>query len=178
MSIDDLVKEMLPPKEPSEVPNNLNNQLWDTIESKLGLVIPNDYKEFIQIYGSGSIDSFLTIFNPFSENININLIDQLYVQSEVYKDLKSYGEEVPYDFFPLKNGILPFGMTDNGDVLFWQVNDLPKEWNVIINEARSSNWDVLKISMTDFLLGILQRKVVCNFFPSTFPSKEPSFEQF
>lgn len=69
-------------------------------------------------------------------------------------------------------------MTDNGGLLFWQVLGSLAEWNIIINEARSLNWEVFKMSIPDFLLGILQQKLICHSFPSTFPDINPSFEKY
>lgn len=43
----------------------------------LGMILPLDYKKFINKYGTGSINDFIWILNPFSENENLNLIKKV-----------------------------------------------------------------------------------------------------
>lgn len=173
MAILHLTSIVPPPSNPSEVP--VQNS-WKAIEQRLEVSFPDDYKEFIETYGSGRIGQFLWIFNPFSGNENINLERQIGTQANVLSELQSYGEIIPYKSFPEREGILPFGMTDNGDVLFWLTKGDPNEWGVIVNEARSPAWEIFDLSMSRFLAGILQKKVICNIFPKSFPDLPITFE--
>ncbi|MCI0662085.1 MAG: SMI1/KNR4 family protein, partial [Acidobacteria bacterium] len=68
-------------------------------------------------------------------------------------------------------GLLPFAMTDNGDVLHWDTLGMPEDWTVIVNEARAPEYDEFESNFTDFLYGILTETVMCSIFPSGFPSK-------
>lgn len=45
------------------------NSKWDIIENKMNFKFPQDYKEFIDIYGEGGINGFLWILSPFSNII-------------------------------------------------------------------------------------------------------------
>jgi hypothetical protein len=53
---------------------------------KLGAHLPQDYKDFIDFYGGGKIAGFISIFSPFSENINLNVINQFSQQSGVLRE--------------------------------------------------------------------------------------------
>lgn len=117
MAIGDLVAVMPTPNVPFEASSA---DAWASVEARLGTSLPDDYKEFIGLYGSGRIANFLWIFNPFSSNKNLNLEQQIELQSSVLGELESYGEKNPYKSFPAPGGVLPFGITDNGDVVFWR----------------------------------------------------------
>lgn len=48
---------------------------WASVEQSLGLPLPQDYKDFIAVYGPGTFDDFLHIFlpagtGPMIQNIN------------------------------------------------------------------------------------------------------------
>ena len=50
--------------------------------------------------------------------------------------LREVGEVVPYEI----DRLLPWAITDNGDVLFWRVEGEPVDWTVVINEGRGPEW--------------------------------------
>jgi hypothetical protein len=172
MSVIDVAKLITPPNNPNEVPQQ--NE-WPQIEAQLGTSLPVDYKEFISLYGTGKIDNFLWIFNPSSQNENINLTTQLHVQLSALSELHAYGEIVPYKLFPEADGIFPFGITENGDVLYWKTTGVPEAWTVLVNEARSPEWETFNMVMTEFLFKVLSRQLHPNAFPDAFPSNAPSF---
>lgn len=67
----------------------------------MNIKFPDDYKEFISTYGTGSIDNFLWILNPFSKNININFFDDMKHFQWAYRELKSeFPENYPRPPFP------------------------------------------------------------------------------
>src|SRR5262249_20868698 len=114
--MNDLVSLLPPPPAPAEVPSPHD---WNAIERTL-VELPADYKSFMDSYGSGTIDEFITIFNPIASNKNLNLLHQCNVQLGVLRELEASGSEhIPYRLFPEREGILPFGATDNGDILYW-----------------------------------------------------------
>jgi hypothetical protein len=45
---------------------------WITLERDIGLVFPQDYKWFINNFGTGVICNELWVLNPFSGNVNLN----------------------------------------------------------------------------------------------------------
>lgn len=49
---------------------------WNEIELILGIKLPTDYKQFINTYGVGSVNDFLWVLNPFTQNMNLNLIEK------------------------------------------------------------------------------------------------------
>ncbi|MEW4454582.1 SMI1/KNR4 family protein [Bremerella sp. JC817] len=51
-------KLVVPPSEPM-----YTNEDWQQVERSLGIELPKDYKQFISVYGSGTLQSFLHILN-------------------------------------------------------------------------------------------------------------------
>lgn len=160
-----------PPVAPIEVPGGAD---WDAVEANL-TKLPGDYRAFIQRYGTGCVDSFMWIFNPGSSNPNLNLQDQVRRQSEVLREINEGDMEAIIPIYPDPKGVLPFGITDNGDVLFWETGDEPDNWTVAVLEARSSPLLKFEMNMTSFLAGICDGSVICSAFPEDFPSAKPAF---
>ena len=164
---------IFPPVAPNEAPRSAE---WSEIERKLGIALPADYKHFLERYGSGRIDEFISIFNPIASNKFLNLNHQIEEQLNVIRELKAEGSEVvPFKRFPADGGILPFGKTDNGDVLFWVTVGQPDTWSVAVNASRSPEWEVFSCGMVEFLSNVLRKHESCPIFPYDFPSDTPSF---
>lgn len=172
MSASDISKLITPPADPNDAPQPHE---WSKIEALLGISLPEDYKEFTSLYGTGRIDNFLWVFNPSSQNENINLATQVRVQLGALSDLQTFGEVLPYKLYPEPDGIFPFGITENGDVLYWKTTGQPEAWSVLVNEARSPEWETFSMTMTEFLLEVLNRRIRPSAFPNAFPSSTPSF---
>jgi len=92
-------------------------EVWPSIDERFSF--PKDYIEFINVYGTGRIADFMVIFNPFSKNQDINFFEQKKI---IIDDLGYLNNEDPeyfkYNLYPDINGLLPIGVTDNGDYIF------------------------------------------------------------
>ena len=173
MSLSDLKKILTPPDLPLETSDLVG---WAMVEKNLNTSLPKDYKDFINCYGTGSIDNFLWIFNPFSINENINLLNRLQIETESFRYIREYADEdLPYQMYPHKNGLLPLGATDTGDILFWQVADTADMWSIVISEARTQEYERFAMDLVLFLIKLLSRKIKSQIFPKNFPSKSISF---
>ena len=172
MTIDALAVLIPPPDEPCERPDLRD---WAQLEAELGLTFPDDFKQFLWLYGSGKIDDFLWVLNPASANENLHLLTQLARFTEAMTEVQSYGEIVPYKLFPEHGYILPFALTDNGDVMFWITAPHEGPWRVGIGAARESAWEEWDMPMTNLLSKILSSDIETPLFPSSFPSKPAGF---
>lgn len=154
-----------------------NSGNWNNVEQSLNTKLPDDYKKFTDTFGSVYIDEFIGVLNPFSSNPNLDLVAQAKIILDDYRWLHEQGNEEPkYPYFPEKGGLLPFGTTDNGDVLFWKTAGQPNEWTVVVNAAREAEYDEFDENMTNFLSNILQGKLISTVFPNGFPSQSPTIE--
>jgi hypothetical protein len=164
-----------PPKQPLEVPSAAE---WSTYEGKLGTGFPDDYKRHVERYGSGGFDQFIWIFNPKAKSSYFNLMDQASRILAGEKELreKHGASEVPFRLFPEFGGLLPFGITDNGDTLFWKTGGDSNRWTVVVNTVRTARYEEFGRNMTDFLVGVLSGELKCKAFPEDVPSAAPTFD--
>jgi hypothetical protein len=153
-----------------------NANRWQSFEEELGGILPADYKEFISCYGSGCIDGFLWIYNPFATNKNLNLLSQAKAVLHSFEILRDeFGEELPFPLFPAPNGVLPCGSTDNGDHLLWRFVDGRLQSPLMVMESRGPERQEYDLSMTDFLADVLTRRILVKVFPPEFPSMTATF---
>ena len=170
-----LLQRILPlPPEPQEVKQTDD---WHRVESELGTPLPKDYKAFISAYGSGRIDQFLVVFNPFSSNKYVNLLDAGRTILQAYATSKeTFPEYYPLPLFPSPGGLLPFAATDNGNVLYWRTTGKPENWTVAAYESRGPDYVDFNGQMTDFHgRDNVTRSFVCEVITSSFPDEPPVF---
>lgn len=163
MTIARLFRIMSPPTEPVE-----SNGSWSSVESALEIKIPDDFKSFIERYGSGTIGDFISVLNPFSLRPNLNLMEQSKRQLIALRDLHDdFGEPSPFELYPTAGGLLPVAITDNGDVIHWMTNGDPVDWTVVVNEARSPDYQQFSCNLTVFLADVIEKSIVCRAFPKS-----------
>lgn len=140
---------------------------WEKVENKLGIVFPGDYKRFIDSYGVGSINDFLWILSPFCENENLNSIEKFKVMKEAYISMQcEFSERFSFCFYDGKTGLFPWGITDNGDELFWNFKEDNLE--IVVYESRyASNMSYI-MGMEEFLCKLIKKEIVCPIFPDDF----------
>lgn len=156
-----LARLMPPPSNPVETSGS-----WLHVEDALGTQLPDDFKEFIRHYGSGKINHFLLVLNPFSSRKRLNLLEQSKLQLDVLRELRDeFGETNPYKLYPAIGGLLPVAITENGDVVHWLTNGSPEKWVIVVNEARSPDYELFKCNLTEFLEALMEKTIECRAFP-------------
>jgi hypothetical protein len=82
------------------------------------------------------------------------------------------------EHIPFAEGeLLPVAGTDNGDTLYWVIEDPndPETWTITGNEARNTIWPRFPGGIADFLLAVFSRRTRFPIFPRDFPSRSPRF---
>jgi hypothetical protein len=151
---------------------------WDKVELEIGIQLPPDYKQLISVYGHGAFDNFLWVYQPVSEDAFMDLVVQSKRRIDILRDIKGeFGKkDVPYGLFPEPGGLLPWGVTDNGNICYWQtITGGPTKWTVTVNQSRGPRWAEFDGSMTEFLSAVLSGQYQCPVFPDDFPSAHPVF---
>lgn len=164
MSVDNLKKLMSVPDTPVDVGGN-----WLDVEKSINCLLPDDFKLFIDSYGTGSINNFLWVLNPQSNNDNLNFSKSLYFHSS-YQQMK---ELFPDDYcrpeFPKKDSFLAWAVSDNGDSVFWVINgDNPNDWKVGIHNHDQGEEEVFDTNTSGFLTLLAEKKLSSNVFPEDF----------
>jgi hypothetical protein len=175
MYVDQLTSFIAPPQQPHETGTP---KTWEKVENRLGSALPEDYKSFVDSYGTGSFDDFISVYNPFAANENLNLfyvLDVLY-QADRGTHLKigyDWTAVHPFKLFPAREGLLPWGGTASfGDFFFWQVKGSPQSWETIFYNLRSGEYEVWKYPLTEFLYRLFQRQIESVLLPENYPPRQ------
>lgn len=149
---------------------------WEAVASKLGTNLPSDYVAFITRYGTGRVSGFLWVYNPFEENVHLNLLSRYRIILDGDREIReSFPDDVPEPLFPEPGGLLPWAGTDNGDQLYWCTKGAPDSWSVVVWESRGPEYESYSVSMTGFLCAWLRGEIQVPVFPPE--DWEPLFEQ-
>lgn len=161
MSIENLVQIVPPPAEPFETFEGP----WGPIEADLGTALPEDYKAYVRVYGSGYFMEFLGICVPATGNPNMHLATYARSASDNFRGYISLGDDISYPVWPQPGGLLAFGGTDNGDYLFWLTEGAPDAWKVVVWARDIQEFEVLDCNLTGFLAGLASGDILPKDFP-------------
>lgn len=140
---------------------------WKDIENQMRFKFPPDYKTFIDSYGEGGVNEFLWSLSPFSKCDNLNLLVNFKEMRDAYIYMKKqFPEDFSLEFYNGRIGLFPWGVTDNGDELYWNVKEDTVE--LVVYESRYSKEERYLMDMTEFLFGLLDRSITCSIFPDDF----------
>jgi hypothetical protein len=124
--LDDL-RELAPP--PDEPPGPID---WGAA----GIELPPDFVELAELYGAGTFDDGIAILVPGHPNRFLDLARQAEEQRSALRSLRDEGAELPHD----PGELLPWGIDEGGNVLWWRMEGDPASWPVVANEARGDEW--------------------------------------
>jgi hypothetical protein len=139
---------------------------WAEVEAALGTGLPSDFKAFTELYGSGTIDDFLYLFNPFTQGQNGNLLAEKNRVLAAYRQTRArFPERLPLPPFPEQGGVLPLGRTDNGDELYWVTQGPPDQWPVMLLASRAALQEVQPVPVTGFLAALAANQLTSRVLP-------------
>ena len=147
---------------------------WEPIEAGIGTALPQDYKDFVRVYGAGYFMEFLGVSVPRTRNTNTRFESQVSLICETFADWRP--EELPHPMWPDPKGLIPFGGTDNGDYLFWLPHGRPGDWRVVVWDRGLQQFEVLNCGLTDFLAGLATGEVAPAEFPDDLLPCEEMFQ--
>ena len=87
---------------------------WEALEAELGTTLPQDFKDFVRLYGSGYFMDFLGVSIPRTRNPNTRFETEVALICQTFAEWDD--DELPHPVWPATGGLIPFGVTDNGDV--------------------------------------------------------------
>jgi len=135
-------------------------------EEKLGFTLSPSYKKFVKKYGSGLLCGFFNIFVPGSK---VDLVNR----SEEYK--KTIKENIKMGLWKNVKGIsedwllnlFPFGSTDNGDIMCWDIskkND-DGEYPIYLLDSEQEAAPLLAQSLNELIEEVCIRQKLDQIFP-------------
>lgn len=148
---------------------------WDALHARIGVVLPPEYREVTEVYGLGDYGAFLHLFVPCARNRFFNLEQQIEWQLDAVRFIADdYPAEAPYPLDYRTGGLLPIGLSDNGDVVFY-LTDPKRPWDIVIHESRGPEWDQVEGPIDRFLARVLSGEYRSPIFPENFPDATVTF---
>lgn len=157
MSITELTSIVPPPVSPVDAGPD---ELRQSVENSLGLRLPSDFIDISRTYGSGLFsDGQFWCLNPFASWFRSN-VDQI---CEVFGKLKAVEGDslIPYDIFPSKNSLFPWGCESNGHGMFWLTKGKADEWPIVLFNRDTNEFQELIIPVSTFLSKVFLCELKC-----------------
>jgi hypothetical protein len=145
---------------PPPAPNGADGD-WAACERELQLRLPEDYKEFISAYGSGTLCRLFAISSPFSSPMlwKTNVRDWWVKWAGIYDCWGDEDRVLPYPRYPDVPGLLPWATYGDVDVLSWYTAGEPNQWYVIYDDHYEGFAEVPGFGFADFLVAALKGAV-------------------
>lgn len=148
---------------------------WDALYRRTGTWLPRDYREFVAIYGGGSIDDHMEIMIPPAPGYPYG----------------SYWQEAPGILNSLVLGgsapdwvrsaaVLPYGGNGEGDQIYWWCESInPDKWETVIFKRQHKSgepaWRAYHMGMVEFWVRAARGDLEMPFSLRNFPSRRPVF---
>jgi hypothetical protein len=158
------LRQLLPPPADPVEPGRPDG--WAEVEGALGTGLPSDFKAFTELYGSGMVDDFLYLFNPFTAGQDGNLLAEKDRVLDGYRQTRAqFPDRLPQPPFPDPGGVLPLGRTDNGDELYWVTAGPPDGWPLLLLESRAALQETYRMPVTGFLDTLAANQLTSRILP-------------
>ncbi|MGW4169604.1 SMI1/KNR4 family protein [Streptomyces chartreusis] len=130
---------------------------WEEIQRRLGVDLPDDFKEFCQCFGRGQFSGYLEVYSSAGGEdlgalVKLERFQRMLEQHPVVQD----GYE-PYGLFrPERGGLIPWGVSVTAAEYYWNAGiDVPPEnWPVVAREE-AGQWKIYEEGMAEFVYRIL-----------------------
>lgn len=147
---------------------------WEDAQSEIGFSFPVDYRDFVDVYGKGSIDDEFFLIAPslrpaepgrsvgfagFIENTTGGLGRSV---AEMRENAVALDDEqaFPYPIYPEDGGLILFALNSNGDLCFWDSRMVnPDEWTVVIYRQAVRIWVPFDGCMAEMLLSAVEGRL-------------------
>ena len=159
---------------------------WQEVETEIGARLPQDFKNYISVYGAGQWADFFGIRDPFyqwthpqaSKSWRQWMETRLGGLEEMRR--KWPNDTAPFKPHPAPEGLLAFGYDDNGGTLCWQMRGEPDAWPIIcLDPNLSQEYDAFAMSLTEFLASLMAQQIVPVTYPADFfPIPQPAFRPY
>ncbi|MCX5231186.1 SMI1/KNR4 family protein [Streptomyces sp. NPDC006553] len=133
---------------------------WSEVERYVGSPLPNDFKTFLNAYGSGVISGELVLFHPRGSS---PLLERMRKTHQAFTERRDRAlgrgdsEHVPHPFHPEAKGLISWGYDHSGDEYFFLPCDSdPDRWK-IVTMAHEEGCETFDGPFSSFALAYVQR---------------------
>jgi hypothetical protein len=156
----------------------------DVVQTALGLMLPQDYIDLAQTYGSGIFwvvrhgrkGNYVWVFNPLAQRYLCDT-DKVLRMFRKLKDVE--GGEFSYNVHPDKPGLFPWATDADGCTLSWFTAGPPDEWPIVAYAPDHAFFERFDMPVTSFLAMCFTRKLTCHLWtdpPLLTPDATMTFE--
>ncbi|MFC0551658.1 hypothetical protein ACFFHJ_12275 [Planotetraspora thailandica] len=129
---------------------------WDDIQAEWGTAFPRDFRDFMDIYGQGSIDDLVAVAPPENRAGEPGVRTVRRVAPGVESEFHTFYGEVVFPAWPAPGSLLRWGVTPIGYDLMWRVTGGdPDEWPVVVAGYRPRFAFEFPYGMAEFLVRML-----------------------
>ncbi|MFJ3206273.1 SMI1/KNR4 family protein [Streptomyces sp. NPDC086989] len=130
---------------------------WGEVEQQYGFQFPDDYKEFVAVFGEGSIEETLWITIPIAApDPMARCVDRLPDHVLEFPEAHEWADEVAAQKYRLED-VLIWGETSEADILGWLTcSTNPDDWPLAVFSRDEASWSVHFCSMSEFLVKLLR----------------------
>lgn len=147
----------------------ITRKVINRAENELGFTFPDSYVNFVMQYGGGLLCGLFNILVPNTSSTNIDIVAR-------NKELKSLiKENIEAGFWDdakdiSKEWLLslePFGTSDNGDIMCWDVNkkDERGEYEIYLLENEQNEAPLVAKNLDEFIQGFCLDQKIDEIFP-------------
>lgn len=148
---------------------------WRFVTRETGIVFPADFVELAETYPPFTIGGFLGLHVP-EPGEEIHFVFGLRGLLASLRELRDSGMSYGYVPFPEPGGLVPWGDSIDGDVLFWRTNNGdPQSWTVLVS-GHNDDWCEFDGGLTEYLAGLVSGTVAPDGLPPDFPGPSPVIE--
>lgn len=131
---------------------------WNAIEKSIGLRLPAEYKELVDILPAGHFQEFVQITKPGDMGGARDEFLGYYAHrlEDMREWRKSEPDRFPLPIFPEPGGLLPWGRSTQADLFFWLTDgDDPRDWPVVVAEREFAYWRAFDGGLVEFLVEVV-----------------------
>lgn len=152
---------------------------WNKVEGSVGLNLPVDYKEIVEVFPPGYFQGFVQVIRP--GDIGASRDDFLGYYAHRLDDMRHWREDEPARFpmpiFPEPGGLLPWGRSIRSDLFFWVTSsEDPADWSVVIADQEFAWWIPYEGGVCDLLIEIVSGRFNARPFEADLDLSDPSFQ--
>lgn len=153
--LDELIRILPPPA------NARRTYDWAPTEDRLGVPIPNDFKELTATYGDALFCEAIRLFHP-SEFEYLDIVEQTFEARELLEmdGLAQRPDSLPEGVTIEPRTMISWGGSQGGDHRLWDAHDSDSErWTLVFATDDQTQWAFYRGTVTRFLLDwMLQRR--------------------
>lgn len=153
---------------------------WGAVNSKLGVVVPEDFRELVDLGCGGVWYGHIAVSRPGDPIADRDLLDA----RDQFEDLKYFwerGERPPVDPMPESVILVAWASAGGGEGLYWWVDlEAPDaEYSVIIGTEDGHSWEHYEMGAAEFLLRLGDQSIVSDILaPELLDFEGPAFTPY